>query len=324
MRPILKSKNNLWVDPDLPVAITMGDPGGIGPEVIAKALRRSSIRRRGNFIVIGDWDVFAKHMKVLPSNVSFTHCENDSRKYYRVGRVDRINGEGALKFLQKGIELLKQKRVKAMVTGPLAKESVKFSLPMFQGHTEYLADSFGVHPVGMLFVSDLMKVIIVTRHLPLKDVPRAISQQAVVETITLVHQALKDLFFVPKPLIGVCGLNPHAGENGTMGTEEISVIIPAIKQVLRRRIMARGPFPSDTLFYPQRVSAFDAVVAMYHDQGLIPVKTLGANRLVNLTIGLPFIRTSPAHGTAFDIAGKDLADASSMSAAIDMAIDLSS
>jgi 4-hydroxythreonine-4-phosphate dehydrogenase len=174
----------------------------------------------------------------------------------------------------------------------------------------------------MMFVCDNLRVILVTRHIPLKEVSAALTTRAVYNTIQLAHAALKDYFGLKNSLITVCGLNPHAGEGGTIGREEIRHILPAIQQAQRRGMKIEGPFAADTLFSPQMARRYDAVVTMYHDQGLIPIKTQYFTKPVNLTVGLPFVRTSPAHGTAFDIAGQDKADASSMTEAISLAVRL--
>jgi 4-hydroxythreonine-4-phosphate dehydrogenase len=319
--PISKSNNNRRGLK--PVGITMGDPGGIGPEIIAKALRRRALRGQGPFCLIGDRAVFEQYVDWLPPGATLLHRDGPLGVNYRIGRPDPVNGAAALMFLDAAIDLLRQGQLRALVTAPLAKETVKPFHRRFQGHTEYLAEAFGNPPVGMLFVSGRLKIIIVTRHLPIRQVPRAVSREAVLETIRLTDRALRKLFHIRSPEIGVCGLNPHAGEGGTIGREEITAIIPAIEQARLKKINVRGPFAADTLFAPESGRHYDAIVAMYHDQGLIPAKAPGFNRLVNLTIGLPFIRTSPAHGTAFDIAGQDRADPSSMAAAITLADGLS-
>ncbi len=175
----------------------------------------------------------------------------------------------------------------------------------------------------MMFVGDSLRTIIVTRHIPVKKVASALNKKVIVDTICLANNALKKQFQIKNPRLAVCGLNPHAGEGGKIGREEITTIIPAIKACRQKKINVSGPFAADTLFKPSRTKDFDCIVAMYHDQGLIPVKSLYFDQVVNLTIGLPYIRTSPAHGTAFDIAGKNKADSSSMEAAIRLAIQLS-
>jgi len=284
------------------IAITMGDPRGIGPEVIIKALQRRDILRLGNFIVIGE-------SRLLPK----LKCAIIDMPY-------RSPAEGSLKFLEKAIELIKGGVADALVTAPLSKGAVSHYKKDFRGHTEYLAESFDVKNFDMMFITDKLRLSLVTRHVPLKDVPRLITKQNVFSCIKLMHETLKDKFGILNPSIAVLGLNPHAGEGGLLGKEEIENIIPAIKLAKERRIKAEGPFPADTFFCHNK--GFDGIVAMYHDQGLAPIKGMFFKDLVNFTAGLPFVRTSPVHGTAFDIAGQGKADPLSMIAAIKLAFQL--
>ena len=277
------------------VGITAGDPRGIGPEVVAKALKRKDVARLAHFEIIGE------HQSHLTAQLA---------------------GKLSLNSLKFAVRLLKDKKIEALVTAPVSKEAISLVEPSFQGHTEFLAQAFGVKNVGMLFVADKLRTIIVTRHIPLNKVSQSINRKNILETITLTHDALVNQFLISHPRIAVCGLNPHAGEGGTIGKEEIEKIIPAIKDARRKRINVDGPFAADTLFTSNKIHHYDAVVAMYHDQGLIPIKALAFQKAVNVTIGLPFIRTSPAHGTAFDIAGKNKADPSSMIEAIKLAVRL--
>ena len=301
------------------IAITLGDPCGIGPEVTARAIACPVIRRLATFVVIGDMRTFLERGGRRYASCRFVDIPYPGR--LRAGRVNKRAGGNALAALETAVGLLKEKRVSALVTAPLCKEAVLMNTPGFVGHTEFLARAFGCPEVGMMFVGESLRTMLVTRHIPLHRVSAAISPETVSRTILLTHQALKNLFQVRRPVIAVCGLNPHAGEHGHLGLEERDVIEPVIRALRKKRIDVRGPFAADTLFTPERVRTYDAVVAMYHDQGLIPVKST-QKKLVNLTVGLPFIRTSPAHGTAFDIAGQDRADAASMRAAIELAARL--
>jgi 4-hydroxythreonine-4-phosphate dehydrogenase len=286
------------------VAITMGDPRGIGPEVIRKALQNKNINRLGNFIFIGNRQLFGPAAKKWPViDVSY-----------------RNPGEGSFKFLEKGVEIIKGGIADALVTAPLSKEAVSQFSKGFKGHTEYLAESFGVKQFDMMFISSNIRLSLVTRHEALKDVPKLITKQAVLSSIELMHQTLKEKFRITKPRIAVLGLNPHAGEGGLLGQEEIRHIIPAIQDAKKKKIQVFGPFPADTFFCHDK--GFDGIVAMYHDQGLAPIKGMYFKNLVNFTAGLPFVRTSPVHGTALDIAGKNKADPSSMMAAIQLAFQL--
>jgi len=282
----------------------MGDPKGIGPEVVRKALAHKSILAQGPFIVVGDKNILGR----LPASV---------------GVVDvpyRSAGEGALKFLDKAILLIKGGVADALVTAPLSKEAVSRYAKGFVGHTEYLAKAFEVKDFDMMFIAGHMRLTIVTRHVPLKDVPRSITPKAVFNSINLMAEVLKARFKIRAPKIAVLGLNPHAGEGGLLGSEDVRSILPAIRKAKAQGINASGPMPADTFFaFP---NSYDGTIAMYHDQGLAPLKGLYMKELVNFTAGLPFVRTSPAHGTAFDIAGKNKADPSSMISALKLACQL--
>ncbi len=283
----------------------MGDPRGIGPEVVCKALPLKKSLSPLAFIVIGN----KKFLAGLPSSVEVIDIPYTSA------------GEGSLKFLDKAIELIKAGRAQALVTAPLSKEAVSHYAKNFVGHTEYLAHAFGVKRFDMMFIADQVRLTIVTRHVPLKEVPRLIKSKTVFDSIDLMHSTLKQKFKITNPRIAVLGLNPHAGEGGLLGSEDAQQIVPAIRRAKSHGINAIGPLPADT-FFAFHGKPYDGIIAMYHDQGLTPLKGMYMNRLVNFTAGLPFIRTSPAHGTAFDIAGKNKADPSSMSAAIKLACEL--
>jgi len=284
--------------------VTMGDPGGIGPEVIRKALTHRSILRRGRFIVIGDKKILGR----ISSSVTVVDVPY------------RSAGEGALKFLDLAVAVIKDGIADALVTAPLSKKAVNQFSANFVGHTEYLAQAFDVKNFDMMFIAPQVRLTIVTRHVPLKDVSRLITPKVVFDSIALMARTLKDDFKIPTPKIAVLGLNPHAGEGGLLGTEDRKCIVPAILKAKAQGIRAQGPFPADTFFAHH--AGYDGIIAMYHDQGLAPLKGMYMKELVNYTAGLPFVRTSPAHGTAFDIAGKNKADPSSMIAAIKLACEL--
>ena len=297
------------------IAVTMGDPKGIGPEVVRKALNsvkrpnggviaRSEATKQSYFILIGD----KKLLKGIHPSVNVIDVPYKSA------------GEGALKFLDKAILLIKGGVADALVTAPLSKEAVSHYSKNFVGHTEYLAEAFEVKNFDMMFVAPKVRLTIVTRHVPLKEVPRLITQKAVFDSIALMAQTLKDKFKIKDPKIAVLGLNPHAGEGGLLGSEDIKHILPAISKAKARGINAVGPLPADTFFSFHH--DFDGTIAMYHDQGLAPLKGMYMKELVNFTAGLPFVRTSPAHGTAYDIAGKNKADPSSMLSALELACQL--
>lgn len=292
------------------VAITMGDPRGIGPEIIRKALIesvKSGVVNKCRFIVVGDKKILGH----LPASVAVLDVP------YKQA------AEGSLKFLQKAIFLIKEGVADALVTAPLSKEAVSIYHKGFVGHTEYLAQAFGVKHFDMMFIAPQTRLTIVTRHVPLKDVPKLISMPAVFDAIVLMARTLRERFKIRSPKIAVLGLNPHAGEGGLLGGEDVKYILPAIQKAKAQGINAQGPLSADTVFsFSGGKNPYDGIIAMYHDQGLAPLKALYMKELVNFTAGLPFVRTSPAHGTAFDIAGKNKADPSSMRAAIQLACQL--
>jgi len=282
----------------------MGDPLGIGPEVIRKALASNSLLAQASFIVIGDKKLLGRvHPSVKVVDIPY-----------------RSAGEASLKFLDTAIAMIKVGLADALVTAPLSKEAVSRFRKDFIGHTEYLAKAFRVRDFDMMFVAPNVRLTIVTRHIPLKDVPRSITQKAVFDSIALMARTLKGSFKVKAPKIAVLGLNPHAGEGGLLGKEDGKSILPAVRQARQKGINAVGPLPADTFFAFH--SHYDGIIAMYHDQGLAPLKGLYMKELVNFTAGLPFVRTSPAHGTAYDIAGKNKADPSSMLSALKLACAL--
>jgi 4-hydroxythreonine-4-phosphate dehydrogenase len=307
----------MWKSNNKIVGITMGDPAGIGPEVIAKALRQS-FSKHVSFLLIGDQPTFLRYLKKLPPNVTICHTSAGGVKE---GKPTAQGGKASLQFLETAVGLLKHGIIDAIATAPICKESIHPFHKNFHGHTEYLAEAFDIKQFDMMFVTPKLKTIIATRHVALKDVPGLITKNSVYSSIELAHRSIKTLFKVRQPRIAVLGLNPHAGEHGLMGKEDDRSITPAIAKAKANGIKAFGPFPADT-FFAYGAKDYDCVIAMYHDQGLIPMKTLYYKEVVNLTVGLPFVRTSPAHGTAFDIAGKNLADPSSMRAAIELACQL--
>lgn len=304
------------------IGITLGDPFGVGPQVTASALSKPSIRKLASYVLIGDADIYRRYAPLQYRNCSLVDVGIAQTKN-SIGKRTAAGARSALKSLDMAVDMLKKGMLTGLVTAPVCKETLTRIDPAFQGHTEYLARAFHQKKVGMMFVADGMRSIIVTRHIPLNAVSRNLTIANISETIFLAHQALRKYFKLANPSIAVCGLNPHAGEEGTIGREEITKIIPAIKRAKAQRMNIHGPFAADTLFSPHTAKRYDAIVAMYHDQGLIPVKTVYFTKLVNLTIGLPFVRTSPAHGTAFDIAGTKAVNASSMCAAIRLAAQLS-
>ncbi|MBF0384690.1 MAG: 4-hydroxythreonine-4-phosphate dehydrogenase PdxA [Candidatus Omnitrophica bacterium] len=308
--PISRSNRNKFI------AITLGDPGGVGPEVIAKSLNDSKITGLARFIIIGDYSAYSSFAKNIPSGCAFIDTNSLKNAKPAIGSPNRLNARASLDYLDLAIKLLKERSVCGLVTGPVCKESIRDCNNNFVGHTEYLAENFNIKDYGMFFSVDNIRTIVVTRHIPLKDVPKSVTKKKVYIATKLGFNALKGFFGIKRPKIAVCGLNPHAGEGGKIGDEESKVIIPAMQRLKKDGILVDGPFASDTVFTPNVICAYDLVVAMYHDQGLIGLKTMHFNKLVNMTVGLPFIRTSPAHGTAFNIAGKNKVDPASMKEAI--------
>lgn len=304
------------------ILITMGDPAGIGPEVTIKALSDNRISKLAHFQVIGDFfviDKAARSLKIKPE-VSLLDLANVSSREHSFGAQRPSFGKAAMEYIDKAISILKSGKADALVTAPVNKSSIRLAgFKDFEGHTEYLAKNSGSKDVAMMFVGKNLKITLVTRHIALKDVAAAISIDSICKTIQITHEHLIKYFGIVNPRIAVCGLNPHAGDGGLFGDEEEKMIIPAIKRSSGSISNIYGPVPADAVFYEALKGRFDAVVAMYHDQALAPFKALYFNDGVNLTLGLPFIRTSPDHGTAFDIAGKGIADAQSMKEAIILA-----
>jgi 4-hydroxythreonine-4-phosphate dehydrogenase len=304
------------------VGITMGDPAGIGAEIIAKALKRTEIRKLANFLVIGDKWVFEKNQKSKIKNqkFKFINLNNMPRRNFAFGKVKAEYGRASLEYLNTAIFLINKRVLDCLVTAPVNKEAINLSGTKFSGHTEYLAKKFGAKDFLMMFVAEKLKVSLVTRHMPLAKVARNLKAKDIFKSIIMTAESLKKYFGIKKPRIAVCGLNPHAGEAGNLGREEKKIIHPALKKAKKKFKNIFGPLPSETVFHDALKEKYDAVIAMYHDQGLIPFKMLYRDKGVNITFGLPFIRTSPDHGTGFDIAGQNKANPSSMIEAIKLAI----
>ena len=318
----------------------MGDPGGIGAEIIIKALADRDLRQQASFIVFG----FSEQMSYTADRLDadfffFRDHHEDIRKYnHEITVLDydefsipasmprgpsKIGGAASMAFCEDAISAARRGIINALVTAPISKASWKLAgHRKFPGHTELLAKRCGAKNVAMMFVSPKLKVVLATIHESLLDLRNSFTIGRVFNPMDLADQALREWFGIENPRLGVAGLNPHAGEDGQFGDEEERIISPAILLANEAGINATGPLPGDTIFLKALEGEFDAVIAMYHDQGLIPVKLLGWRDAVNLTLGLPIIRTSPDHGTAFDIAAKGKADPSSMKAAIQLAITL--
>ncbi len=338
------------------IGVTMGDPAGIGAEVIVKALADPEIRKLGRFVIFGFNELMAycadlaeiepfwwrdQHERLRPYDHDVVVLDYDEFSFLGmdVHAASKHGGVASMKFVVDAIEAARTERIDAIVTGPICKESWKLAgFTRWPGHTELLAEKTNARRYAMMFVANPpqpggtgpaggaptpphkgLRVVLCTIHEALFELRHSFKIGTVFDPIDLAHQALRDWFGIEHPRIAVCGLNPHAGENGQFGDEEKRIIEPAILMARQHGIDAQGPFSADTIFYKAAQGAYDIVVAMYHDQGLIPVKLLDFNNSVNLTLGLPIIRTSVDHGTAFDIVGKNRADPGSMKAALSMA-----
>jgi 4-hydroxythreonine-4-phosphate dehydrogenase len=282
------------------VAITVGDPAGIGPEIAARAAIDPRVTEACEPIVFGP----------TSSSAAFVP-----------GQLSADAGRAAYETIVRAVAAATAGEVNAVATAPVNKEAFRLAGLEWSGHTDLLAHLTGARHVAMMFHSDVLRVVLATVHIPLAEVARTLTRASLEETIALTARSLP-LFDKVPPKIAVCGLNPHAGEHGLFGREELEVIGPAVEACRGRGVDVQGPFPADTVFVRARRGEFDVVVACYHDQGLIPVKLLAFGQAVNVTLGLPIIRTSVDHGTAFDIAGKGIADPASMIAAVLLAARL--
>ena len=322
----------------LKIGITMGDMNGIGLEVILKALVRKEILNLCTPLIYSSAKVVAYHKNIVnledfqfqsvksaekpfTGKVNVVNCWSDVANI-TLGAATEEGGKYAFESLKRAVSDLKAGHIDAIVTAPINKEAMQLGGFQHPGHTEYLSEEFQATESLMLLVSEQLKVGVVTNHLPIKDVADAITKELVIKKINLMNDTLKMDFGIERPTIAVLGLNPHASDNGVIGQEEAAVIRPAIVECKKNNIMCVGPFPADGFFGTSQYRKFDGVLAMYHDQGLIPFKALSFGDGVNFTAGLNGIRTSPDHGTAFNIAGKNMADPSSFRQALYLAIDI--
>ncbi|MBK3517911.1 4-hydroxythreonine-4-phosphate dehydrogenase PdxA [Carboxylicivirga marina] len=320
------------------VGITHGDINGIGYEVIFKTLADARIFESFVPIIYGSSKVAAYHRKALnignfslnsinsvkdahTKRVNIINCLDDNIRV-ELGKSTSIGGDSAFKALEMAVKDLKEGRIDVLVTAPINKENIQSETFSFPGHTEYLHQAAGEGEALMLMVSDHMKVGVVAGHVPMKDVVSKITEESIMKKLRALNHSLQQDFSIRKPRIAVLGLNPHAGDGGVIGSEEKDIIIPTLSKAKEEGIMALGPYPADGLFGSEQFKNFDAILAMYHDQGLAPFKTLTFSKGVNFTAGLPFIRTSPDHGTAFEIAGQDKANADSFKEAVYLAVDV--
>ncbi|HOX09357.1 MAG TPA: 4-hydroxythreonine-4-phosphate dehydrogenase PdxA [Candidatus Omnitrophota bacterium] len=311
------------------VVITIGDPCGIGPEVVLRSMASPALRGLADFIIVGDIPVLSAASKAagVPmcrggAGVRLVDAGAVKARDVRFGRQSRSSGKASLAYLDIALDMIEGGEADCIVNAPLSKEAVSLSLKGFTGHTEYIAARFGVRRFAMMLIGGPLRVALVTRHIPVKDVPSALTRANIADCIKISHEAMKGLFGITEPRIGVAGLNPHSGEGGKIGTEEIEVIGPAVKLARRTCPGVIGPVSSEALFYSAYRGKLDCVIAMYHDQGLTPLKMIARDNSINVTLGLPFPRTSPGHGTAFDIAGKGIAGSGPMEESIKLAISM--
>jgi 4-hydroxythreonine-4-phosphate dehydrogenase len=320
------------------IGFTCGDLNGIGIELIIKALSDSRILDQCSPIIFASNKSINFYRKSLPdinfayqSIKDFTKINTkqlnvfncwDEEVAINAGQLNEAGGRYARLSLQYAIDALKQGQINGLVTAPLHKKNIQSEDFNFTGHTPYLQHAFGLKDVVMLMVASNLRVALVTEHVPVKDIASHITKENILSKLQVLNESLKRDFGIDKPKIAVLGLNPHAGDEGLVGDEELTIIKPAIKETKDKGIFAFGPFSADAFFARAGYTDFDAVLAMYHDQGLIPFKSLAIGNGVNFTAGMPVVRTSPDHGTAFDIAGKGKADASSFLAAIFECIDI--
>ena len=320
------------------VAITQGDTNGVGYEVILKVFSDPNILELCTPIIYGSPKIASYHRKALNLEVPYTiinHAEEardgrvnllacfDDEIKIEIGQPSQEAGAAALKALDRAMTDYRSELYDVLVTAPINKATIQSPGFHFPGHTEYIETSVGEGQKAlMILMNETLRVALVTTHLPIKDIAKAITKEGIVEKATIFHKALKRDFRISSPRIAVLSLNPHAGDNGLLGSEEKDIILPAIEELADKGIQAFGPFAADGFFGSGAYDHFDGVLAMYHDQGLAPFKTIALESGVNYTAGLPIVRTSPDHGTAYDIAGKGVADENSMRQAIFTAIDV--
>lgn len=302
------------------VGITIGDPSGVGPEITAKAVKK--LKGLAYFVIIGDRWVFNRLRYKIPNakDLEFIDLKNIDHKSFSFGKVRSEYGKASIEYLDKALELIRKKKIDCLVTAPICKESINKAGFHFSGHTEYLTQKTKTKHFLMLLFNKHIKIGLVTRHLPIAEVSSRITTKAICETVALAYQGMRKMFSISHPRIVVAGVNPHASDNGLIGKEENRVIKPALKRLKNLKNCVSGPLSADVAIHLAYSKKYDCVIAMYHDQALIPLKLLGEDKGVNMTLGLPFVRTSPLHGTAFDIAGKNIAKADSLIEAIKLAV----
>ena len=321
------------------IGITHGDINGIGYEVILKSLADNRVYELFTPVIYGSSKVAAyyrKHLDILnlnlsvistiqeaaPKRINIINCTDDDIKV-EFGQSTEEAGKAAFAALERATEDLQAGKLHALVTAPINKKNIQSDKFKFPGHTEYLQEKFGMEKKAiMVLASDIMRVAVAVGHIPIKDIASVLTEELIIDKLTTLNKALKQDFGIRKPRIAVLGLNPHAGDNGVIGNEEENIIIPAMKKAKEQGVICVGPYPADGFFGSDSFGKFDAVLAMYHDQGLIPFKALSMESGVNVTMGLSIIRTSPDHGTAYDLAGKNQASEESFRQALYLAYDI--
>ncbi|MEX2602376.1 MAG: 4-hydroxythreonine-4-phosphate dehydrogenase PdxA [Balneolaceae bacterium] len=320
------------------IAISMGDFNGVGPEVILKFLSGRE-EKRSTPLILGQRQVFDYYADQLTftqeietvedltqvkqdGKAYLLNCIGDIASHPNPGAVSRDAGKASILAVERGIDLCLSRQAAALVTAPISKEAIQFAGYPYPGHTELLVERTGAERHIMLLVNGPLRVGLVTTHIPLSDVAGLLSKERILKWIRLYYQILQEDFGINSPKIALLGVNPHAGDGGVIGKEEHELLIPAMKEAEQAGIVSEGPFAADGFFGSGSYRKYDGILAMYHDQGLIPFKTLSFGKGVNVTAGLPIVRTSPDHGTAFDIAGKGVASPDSFKAAYRLAIQL--
>jgi 4-hydroxythreonine-4-phosphate dehydrogenase len=317
------------------IAATMGDPAGIGPEILTRTFAEAGFREENHVVVVGDAKMLERAASLLDLQLRVNVVDGPEDARFEAGTVDVLPetelpldlpfgeldaraGDAAFRYVERATRLAEDRRVAAIATAPLNKEAMHLAGHEYPGHTEILAELTGTKDYAMMLVTDELKVIHISTHVSLREAIERARPERELAVIRLAHESLEKLG-VQNPRVAVAGLNPHAGENGLFGTEDAEHIAPAVAAAVDEGIDATGPHPPDTVMMRARTGAFDVVVVQYHDQGHIPIKLMGFDTGVNVTVGLPFFRTSVDHGTAFDIAGTGEADPASLRAAIDLA-----
>tara|TARA_B110000438_G_C15775850_1_gene634014 strand:- start:278 stop:1312 length:1035 start_codon:yes stop_codon:yes gene_type:complete len=320
------------------VGISMGDPNGIGPEIILKTFNDSRLFEDLTPVIYGSTTILSHYKKLMPNyNVNYAKInsvDNLSDKQMNVvnvwnddfeiqpGKATSIGGQFSFMALEAATADLASGKIDVLITAPINKKTIQNDDFNFPGHTEYLTKMSNAEESLMLMVLNNLRVGVATNHIPVSSVANALSVELICAKISILNQSLITDFGIASPKIAVLGLNPHAGENGLLGSEEIEIIKPAIDKIKNSGILAFGPFPADGFFGSGNISSYDGVLAMYHDQGLIPFKTIAHGNGVNYTAGLPIVRTSPDHGTAYDISGENKANANSLRNAVYLACDI--